>query len=64
MQALPPKSRVLPVIGAVEAGVGLWYFTNGHWLTGFFYTIAVSFLIAAYVRRDRRLKRQDGGRRY
>jgi hypothetical protein len=64
MQALSVQSRVIPLIGAVEAGVGLWYFTNGHWLTGVFYTIALAFLIAAYVRRDRRLKGQDGGRRY
>jgi hypothetical protein len=55
---------VIPLIGAVEAGVGLWYFTNGHWLTGIFYAIAVAFLIVAYLRRERKLKAPDGGRRY
>jgi hypothetical protein len=55
---------VIGLIGAVEAGVGLWYFTNGHWLTGIFYVIAVAFLIAVYVRRERKLKGPDRGRRY
>jgi hypothetical protein len=64
VQALSAQSRVIPLIGAVEAGVGLWYFTNGHWLTGMFYVIAVAFLIGVYVRRERKLKAQDGGRRY
>lgn len=64
MQALSVQSRVIPLVGAVEAGVGLWYFTNGHWLNGIFFVIAVAFLIAVYVRRERKLKGQDGGRRY
>jgi hypothetical protein len=51
-------------IGAVEAGVGLWYFTNGHWHTGIFCVIAVGFLASVYVRRERKLKGPDGGRRY
>jgi len=64
VQALSTQSRVIGLIGAVEAGVGLWYFTNGHWLTGIFYVIAVAFLIAVYVRRERKLKGPDAGRRY
>jgi hypothetical protein len=55
---------VIPLVGAVEAGVGLWYFTSGRWLTGIFYVIALSFLIVVYIRRERKLKRPDGGRRY
>lgn len=55
---------MIGLVGAVEAGVGLWYLTNGHWLNGTFYVIAVGFLISVYVRRERKLKGQDGGRRY
>ena len=64
MQALSAQSRVIGLIGAVEAGVGLWYFTNGHWRNGTFCVIAVAFLIAVYVRRERKLSGRDGGRRY
>jgi hypothetical protein len=28
MQALSPQNRMIGVIGAVEAGVALWYFTS------------------------------------
>jgi hypothetical protein len=64
VQAFSAQSRVLPLIGAVEAGVGLWYFTSGHWLTGIFYAVALAFLIAVCIRRERKLKTPDGGRRY
>ncbi len=64
MQALSIQNRVIGLIGAVEVGVGLWYFTNGHWVNGIFYAIAVAFLISVYVRRERKLKGRDGGRRY
>jgi hypothetical protein len=55
---------VIGLIGAVEAGVGLWYFTNGHWINGIFYVIAVAFLISVYIRRERKLKGSGGARRY
>lgn len=64
MKALSTQSRVIGLLGAAEAGVGLWYFTNGHWANGIFYMIAVAFLIFVYVRRERKLKGPDGGRRY
>jgi hypothetical protein len=64
VQALSKQSRVIGVIGAVEAGVGLWYFTNGHWINGIFYVIAVAFLFSVYIRRERKLKGPGGGRRY
>jgi hypothetical protein len=64
VQALSPQNRLLSLVGAVETGVGLWYFTNGHWVNGIFYSTAVAFLIAVYLRRQRKLKGQDGGRRY
>jgi hypothetical protein len=64
MQALSPQNRMIGVIGAVEAGVALWYFTSGHWANGVFCGIAVAFLISVYIRRERRVKGRDGGRRY
>ena len=64
MRALSTQSRVIGLIGAVEAGVGLWYFTNGHWVNGIFYAIALAFLISVYIRRERKLKGLGGGRRY
>lgn len=63
MLALSMQSRVIGLIGAVEAGVGLWYFTNGHWRSGIFFVIAVAFLISVYVRRERKLKGPDGRKR-
>jgi hypothetical protein len=64
VQALSMRSRVIGLLGVVEAGVGLWYFTNGHWVNGIFYVIAVGLLISVYIRRERRLKASNGGRRY
>jgi hypothetical protein len=54
----------MAIIGAVEAGVGLWYFTNGHWINGIFYVLAAAFLISVYVRRERKLRGPGSGRRY
>jgi hypothetical protein len=56
--------RVLGLVGAVEAGVGLWCFTSGRWLNGIFYAIGVAFLASVYLRAQRKLKGRDGGRRY
>ena len=62
LQALSMQNRVMGIVGAVEAGVALWYFTNGHWLNGIFYAVALAFLIFLYVQR--RSKSSTGGRRY
>ena len=51
-------------VGAVEAGIALWYITNGHWNAGAFLAIAVAFLIAEYYHRERKAKGQRGKRRY
>jgi uncharacterized membrane protein YeaQ/YmgE (transglycosylase-associated protein family) len=56
------QNRVMGIVGAVEAGVALWYFTNGHWLDGIFYAVALAFLIFLYVQR--KSKSSTGGRRY
>lgn len=64
MQALSPRNRILGVVGAVEAGIALWYFTNGRWANGIVLAIALAFLIAVYLRRERKVKGRGGGRRY
>jgi hypothetical protein len=64
VQALSAQNRVLGLIGAVEAGVGLWYLTNGHWINGIFYMLGVAFLTSVYIRRERKLKGPRSGRRY
>jgi hypothetical protein len=56
--------RIPSLVGAVEAGIALWYFTNGHWDNGIFLAIAVAFLIAVYLHRERKVKGQSGRRRY
>ena len=48
-QALSKQSRVIGLIGAVETGVGLWYFTSGHSINGMFYVIAFAVLISIRV---------------
>jgi hypothetical protein len=64
VQTLSPQNRILGLLGAVEAGIALWYFTNGHWVNGTFLAIGVAFLIAVYFRRERKVKGQGGRRRY
>ncbi len=56
--------RVLGIAGAVEAGIGAWYFTSGKWAGGIFYLLAVGFLAAVYIRKQRQLRGKDTGRRY
>ncbi|TMM10967.1 MAG: hypothetical protein E6F98_11870 [Actinobacteria bacterium] len=62
MQALPIRDRLIGIVGAVEAGVALWYFTNGHWLNGIFYAVALAFLVFLFLQR--KSKGSTGGRRY
>ena len=64
VRTLSPHNRVLSIVGAVESGIALWYFTSGHWVNGIFLAIAVAFLVAVYLRRERKVKGQGGGRRY
>ena len=62
VQALPIRDRLIGIVGAVEAGVALWYFTNGHWLNGIFYAVALAFLVFLFLQR--KSKGSTGGRRY
>jgi predicted outer membrane lipoprotein len=60
VQTLSPQDWILGLVGAIEAGIALWYFTNGHWVNGTFLTIAVAFLIAVYFHRERKVKGRRG----
>jgi len=64
MQTLPLQNRMLSVIGAIEAGIALWYFTSGHWVNGMILAIAAASLIALYLHRERKVKGRSGRRRY
>jgi hypothetical protein len=64
VQALSPRNRLIGLVGAVESGFGFWYLTNGRWINGAGCVVGVAFLLAVYLRRERALKRRDGGRRY
>ena len=54
---------MIGLIDAVEAGVGLWYFTSGHSINGMFYVIAFAVLISVYISRERKLKGPGSARR-
>ena len=65
MHAQPSiQYRMLGLAGAIEAGMGMWRFTSGHWVSGTFCAVVVAIVAAAYVLGQRRIKGQDGGRRY
>jgi uncharacterized membrane protein YeaQ/YmgE (transglycosylase-associated protein family) len=55
---------VLGLVGAVAAGVGLWRFTGGDWMSGVFCALVVAVVTAVYVAGQRRVKGRDRGRRY
>jgi hypothetical protein len=55
---------VLGLAGAVAAGIGLWRFTGGDWLSGIVCALVVALVAAVYVVGQRRLKGRGGGRRY
>lgn len=53
--------KAIEVVGAIAAGIGLWRFTSGHWLSGIAFAVAVGALTGWYVWRSRRV---GDGRRY
>ena len=54
--------KAIGLVGAIAAGIGLWRFTSGDWLSGIVFVFAVAGLIGWYVWNTRRVR--DGGRRY
>ena len=56
--------RVLGLLGAVGAGIGLWFFTSGDWLIGALCALAVIAAAGVYVVGQRRVKGSSRSRRY
>ena len=56
--------RVLGLLGAVGAGIGLWFFTSGDWLIGALCALAVVVAAGIYVVGQRRVKGRGRARRY
>jgi hypothetical protein len=53
--------KAVGLVGAIAAGIGLWRFTSGHWLSGIAFIAAVACLTAWYLWSSRRVR---DGRRY
>ena len=53
--------KAIELTGAIGAGIGLWCFTSGRWVSGIVFVAAVGGLTAWYVWSARRLR---DGRRY
>jgi membrane protein implicated in regulation of membrane protease activity len=54
--------KAVGLVGAIAAGIGLWRFTSGDWLSGIVFVAAVAGIAAWYLWSTRRVR--DGGRRY
>jgi membrane protein YdbS with pleckstrin-like domain len=54
--------KAVGLVGAIAAGIGLWRFTSGDWLTGIVFVAAVGGIAVWYLWSTRRVR--DGGRRY
>jgi membrane protein implicated in regulation of membrane protease activity len=53
--------KVVGLVGAIAAGIGLWRFTSGDWLSGIVFVAAIALLTAWYFWSSRRVR---DGRRY
>jgi membrane protein implicated in regulation of membrane protease activity len=53
--------KAVELMAAIAAGIGLWRFTSGHWLSGIVFVAAVGGVSAWYLWKSRRV---DDGRRY
>ena len=54
--------KAVGLVGAIAAGIGLWRFTSGDWLSGIVFVAAIGGLTGWYFWSTRRVR--DGGRRY
>ena len=53
--------KAVELMAAIAAGIGLWRFTSGHWLSGLAFAIAVAAISGWYLWKSRRV---DDSRRY
>ena len=53
--------KAVELMAAIAAGIGLWRFTSGHWLSGIVFVVAVGGVSGWYLWKSRRV---DDGRRY
>jgi len=53
--------KAISLVGAIAAGIGLWRFTSGDWLSGIVFVAAVAGITAWYLWSSRRVR---DGRRY
>ena len=53
--------KAIELAGAIAAGIGLWRFTSGHWLSGIVFAVAIGSLTGLYLWKSRHV---DDGRRY
>jgi hypothetical protein len=53
--------KAIELAAAIAAGIGLWRFTSGHWLSGIGFVVAVGGVTAWYLWSSRRVR---DGRRY
>ena len=53
--------RIVGVVAAIAAGIGLWRFTSGDWLSGIVFVAAVAGITVWYLWSSRRV---GDGRRY
>jgi hypothetical protein len=54
--------KAIEFAAAIAAGIGLWRFTSGDWLSGIVFVVAIGGLSVWYLWKSRRVG--DGGRRY
>ena len=53
--------KAIELMAAIAAGIGLWRFTSGHWLSGIVFVVAVGGVSGWYLWKGRRV---GDGRRY
>jgi membrane protein implicated in regulation of membrane protease activity len=53
--------KAISLVGAIAAGIGLWRFTSGDWLSGIVFVAAVAGITVWYLWSSRRVR---DGRRY
>jgi membrane protein implicated in regulation of membrane protease activity len=48
--------KAISLVGAIAAGIGLWRFTSGDWLSGIVFVAAVAGITVWYLWSSRRVR--------